>query len=111
SEQSLPGRKEPSESRAADLTVLRDWLAKLRAQDRSPERPDPGPEGSAATLQQPHGPPTTLVVAPTGPADCTTVTQAIRKASPNARILVRPGRYEEGMVLDKPLEIVGDGPR
>src|SRR5262249_49617964 len=28
-----------------------------------------------------------------------------------ARILVHPGRYEEGLILDKSLEICGEGPR
>src|SRR5262249_6604031 len=32
-------------------------------------------------------------------------------AQPGARIIVRPGRYEEGLILDKDLEICGEGPR
>jgi F-box protein 11 len=42
--------------------------------------------------------------------DFATVSAAIRKANPGDRILVRPGLYEEGLVIDKPLEILGDGP-
>ena len=34
-----------------------------------------------------------------------------KHAAPGARILVRPGVYDESVVLDKPVEIVGDGPR
>jgi parallel beta-helix repeat protein len=41
----------------------------------------------------------------------TTVSAAISAASPGDRILVRPGRYDESLVVDKQLEIVGDGPR
>jgi parallel beta-helix repeat protein len=37
------------------------------------------------------------------------VTEAVAAASPGDRILVRPGTYEGGIVLDKPLEIVGEG--
>jgi parallel beta-helix repeat protein len=41
--------------------------------------------------------------------DFATVSAAIKAAKPGDRILVRPGLYEEGLVLDKPLEILGDG--
>ncbi len=39
-----------------------------------------------------------------------TVSAAIAAAKPGDRILVRPGLYEEALVVDKPLEILGDGP-
>jgi parallel beta-helix repeat protein len=42
--------------------------------------------------------------------DFTTIGAAIKAAGPGDRILVRPGRYQEGLVVDKPLEILGDGP-
>ena len=42
--------------------------------------------------------------------DFATVSAAIAAAKPGDRILVRPGLYEEGLVVDKPLEILGDGP-
>ena len=39
-----------------------------------------------------------------------TITEAIEAADPGDRILVRPGLYHEGLVIDKPgLEIIGDG--
>jgi parallel beta-helix repeat protein len=38
-----------------------------------------------------------------------TIGEAIRAAAPDSRILVRPGVYHEGIVLDKPLELIGDG--
>jgi F-box protein 11 len=41
--------------------------------------------------------------------DFTTITEAINSADPGDRILVYPGLYEEGIVIDKPLEIVGVG--
>lgn len=40
----------------------------------------------------------------------TTVSAAIEAANPGDRILLRPGLYEEGIVIDKTLEIIGDGP-
>jgi parallel beta-helix repeat protein len=51
-----------------------------------------------------------LVVDASHGGDFTTVSQAIEAAKPGDRILIRPGVYEEGLVLDKPLEILGDGP-
>jgi parallel beta-helix repeat protein len=42
--------------------------------------------------------------------DFSTVGEAVKAANPGDRILVRPGLYEEGLVVDKPLEILGDGP-
>ncbi len=42
--------------------------------------------------------------------DFATVGEAVRAARPGDRILVRPGLYEEGVVVDKPLEILGEGP-
>jgi F-box protein 11 len=49
------------------------------------------------------------VVDQTGRGDHTTISEAIRAASPGDRILVRPGLYQEGLVINKPLEIIGDG--
>lgn len=55
-------------------------------------------------------PPTHVVDAFPRRGDFTTVAAAIEAAKPGDRILVRPGLYAEGLVLDKPLEILGDGP-
>jgi parallel beta-helix repeat protein len=55
-------------------------------------------------------PPTHVVDAFPGRGNFTTVSAAIEAAKPGDRILVRPGLYEEGLVMDKPLEILGDGP-
>lgn len=38
-----------------------------------------------------------------------TITEAINAAQPGDRILVRPGLYQEGLAIDKVLEIIGDG--
>ena len=42
--------------------------------------------------------------------DFATVSEAVEAAQPGDRILVRPGLYIGGLVIDKPLEILGDGP-
>ena len=50
------------------------------------------------------------VVDPMHHGDHLTITEAIEAANPGDRILVRPGLYPEGVVIDKPgLEIIGDG--
>jgi hypothetical protein len=41
--------------------------------------------------------------------DFATISEAIQAAAPNDKILVRPGWYREGIVVDKPLDIEGDG--
>lgn len=52
--------------------------------------------------------PPTRVVDPLHRGDYTTITAAIQAANAGDRILVRRGLYEEGLVIDKPLEIIGD---
>ena len=49
------------------------------------------------------------VVDPMHHGDHLTITEAIEAANPGDRILVRPGLYPEGLVIKKPLEIIGDG--
>ena len=41
--------------------------------------------------------------------DYKTINAAIAAATPGSRISIKPGTYSEGLVIDKPLEIVGDG--
>ncbi|HSD58025.1 MAG TPA: hypothetical protein VLB04_07565, partial [Methanotrichaceae archaeon] len=53
--------------------------------------------------------PKTLVVDQWCHGDHPTIGEAIAAAPPGAKILVKPGIYDEGLILDKPLEIVGDG--
>jgi parallel beta-helix repeat protein len=53
--------------------------------------------------------PPTRVVDPMHRGDHLTITEAIEAANPGDRILVRPGLYQEGLVMDKPLEIIGEG--
>jgi parallel beta-helix repeat protein len=62
-----------------------------------------------AEVTVPAGP-ATHVVDPRRRGDFTTIAAAIRAARPGERILVRPGLYEGGLVVDKALKIIGDGP-
>ena len=49
------------------------------------------------------------IVDPMGRGDFITISDAIRGADTGDRVLVRPGVYEEPLVMDRPLEIIGDG--
>ena len=65
---------------------------------------------SATTAAQPtKAARASYVVALDGSGDFSTLTDAVRRAPAGSRLLVRPGIYNEGLVIDKLLEIVGDG--
>ncbi len=64
---------------------------------------------SSAQSTSPSTARTSFVIALDGSGDFLTITDAIRRAPENARLLVRPGIYYEGFVIDKSLEIIGDG--
>jgi F-box protein 11 len=53
--------------------------------------------------------PPTFIVDPWHRGDFTSLSEAIKTVAPGTRILVRPGLYQEGLVIDKPLEIIGYG--
>ncbi len=55
--------------------------------------------------------PPTVIVDAMHRGDYATITEALEAVKAGTRILVRPGLYEEGIVIDKPVEIVGDGKR
>jgi parallel beta-helix repeat protein len=71
----------------------------------SPARGTPQAAPAAARTEPP-----THVVDAYHRGDFITVSEAIKKARPGDRILIRPGLYNESLVIDKPLEILGDGP-
>lgn len=51
-----------------------------------------------------------IVVSAGGGGDYFSIGDALRSAAPGSRLLVRAGLYEEGIKMDKEIEIVGDGP-
>jgi hypothetical protein len=52
-----------------------------------------------------------VVASAAGDGDYLTVTEALANVAPGGRVLVRPGVYEEAILLDKRVNLVGDGPR
>ena len=89
-------------------------VAEVRAPATIPQGAAAQPDTAAdrAGDQTPSGrnEPPTLSVDPWGQGDHTTIGAAIEAALPGTRLLVRSGLYEEGLLIDKPLEIVGQGP-
>ena len=79
------------------------------APSRAPAHAGSPRAGSAAPSSAPTAR-TSFVVAADGSGDFLTLTDAIRRVPAGAGLVVRPGIYDEGVVLDKSLEIVGDGP-
>jgi parallel beta-helix repeat protein len=53
--------------------------------------------------------PPTLIVDALHRGDHSSLTAALKAAKSGYRILVRPGLYREGIVIDKAIEIIGDG--
>lgn len=50
-----------------------------------------------------------FVVSANGSADFSSIGEALRNVAANARLIIRPGVYNESVVVDKNVEIVGDG--
>jgi hypothetical protein len=74
-----------------------------------PANPAAKMQVTPATVATPSVRRTTFVVALDGSGDFPTLNDAIRRVQAGSRVLVRPGIYNEGLVIDKTLEIVGDG--
>jgi F-box protein 11 len=54
--------------------------------------------------------PPSLVVDSMGRGQFRSIGDALREANAGDRILVRPGRYPESLTIEKPVELLGDGP-
>ena len=66
---------------------------------------------SAASYPVDRAEPPTRIVNQWGRGDHATLVEAVETASPGDRIIVDPGLYDGGIVIDKPLEILGRGAR
>jgi parallel beta-helix repeat protein len=99
-------------------TRMRDTFWHPPAEPRTLARQPENTARPRAAETEPVGParvtartePPTHVVDAYQRGDFATITAAIKTAKPGDRILVRPGLYQEALVIDKPLEILGDGP-
>jgi parallel beta-helix repeat protein len=84
---------------------MREFLDRLAPEERAVPVPAPTP------APPPPAGPVTATVGRNGHGQYATITEALRAVPPGGRVLVRPGRYLEGLVLDRPVEVVGEGPR
>ena len=98
------------------LWAVVSWALALRVltpeEARSLERPgrkrrnvEGVPAGSAGSF-----PPESIVVAREGDGFARTISGALEGAGPGTRIFVRPGVYREVLSIEKPVEIIGEGP-
>lgn len=103
----------PPPARKQTSPAPRAATAAKRATPPAPAASSPPPSSRGSSNPRAAAPsaPASFVVAPGGGGDFLTLADAIRRAPAGSRLLVRPGIYQEGLVIDKPLEIVGDGPR
>jgi F-box protein 11 len=79
--------------------------------ETQPSKP-PAKESSEQAAQRPSAknePPTCTVNQMPHRGDFTTISEAIEKSDPGTKIIVQPGFYQEGLVINKPLEIIGEG--
>jgi parallel beta-helix repeat protein len=83
-------------SDVAESTIVQEKSASAHSSEAAPR------------VSQKTEPPTHVVDA-FHRGDYATLTDAIKAAKAGDRILVRPGLYKEGIVLDKPIEIIGEG--
>jgi parallel beta-helix repeat protein len=109
--------------------AVRKAIAQLAARMRdafwlpppaAPARPARAGQAASSPAQAEQPATTARVIAKTEPpthvvdayqrGDFATVGAAVKAARPGDRILVRPGLYEEALIVNKPLEILGDGP-
>lgn len=85
-----------------------DGVAQSQSQQQSePSQHKTSPSTQVADTTQPYP---TLVVAPQGYAHYKTLGEALLHAEAGTRIVIHPGTYKEGVLLDKHVEIIGDGP-
>ena len=89
-----------------------NWRLRQRPEAAVEQEPETEDDSSGVSVEPPvpAGPPV-RVVDPMGRADHITIGEAIEQADSGDRILVRPGLYQEGLVINKPLDILGDGDR
>ena len=106
----LPGKRSkitkrevmPAKAMSNESTRAGSTTEQLRTES-SGQPADEGRGPSAKTE------PPTLVVDALHRGDHPSLTAALAAAQPGHRILVRAGLYQEGVVIDKPVEIIGDG--
>jgi parallel beta-helix repeat protein len=98
-----------------ELTVKKKTKPKQKSPKKAeqPTEATPLSSHSSAKTKTPTliNEPPTHIVHQMHRGDFASITEAIEAAKPGDRILIRPGHYIEDLVINKPLEIIGDGER
>ena len=71
--------------------------------------PSPPPATFTSSVSQKEAKPILMIVSSSGAGDYQTISQALHQAPPGARIQIQPGIYRENLIIDKPVELVGQG--
>lgn len=97
--QTAVGRRKPNAEGEQTDPALKIAAEPYEETHQNPQQPEPdvGDKGVIKVSRWSKG-------------DYRTLAEAIRNARPHARITVEPATYIEELVIDKPLEIIGDGP-
>jgi parallel beta-helix repeat protein len=95
---------------ALALSVLSTAELEHIKQDHSATVAAPVPPAITQTGQQrvPRNSSNEIIVSAWGDGDFTTLGEALNAATPDARVRVRAGVYHEGIVLNKPVEIIAE---
>jgi parallel beta-helix repeat protein len=88
----------------ADAPALTGPQRASSGSDKAPGRGKPRKTNKTAPREQP-----TVIVDTMKRGDYASISAAILGVQPGTRIVVRPGTYRESLVIDKTVEIVGDG--
>jgi len=93
-----------------DTARARDATAQTPS-GRTAQAPSGRARASGGTRAKAPADAGSLVASASGDGDYLSITEALANVTPGGRVLVRPGVYEETVVIDKRVNVVGDGPR
>lgn len=93
-----PSRRSRTPMLALRLTAMGALLALIGGTFALVSSPSPQPPG-----------PRTIIVAPDGTGDATTITEAVTSAHDGDTVLVRPGTYVEQVTITRDITLRGDG--
>lgn len=98
-----PAKRQKSKSSKARPPARKNRVSPIPGIEDKSETSIPT-QGSLSKTTQP-----TRIVDPSSELHHKNITEAIKAAKAGDRIIVRPGVYKEGLIIDKPLEVIGEG--
>lgn len=97
-------RQTPVTAAAAQLAPQSTAQNKIQSSKAQPAQTQP-PNAAAnkPAIQK------SFLVSADGSGDFVSIVEALKNAAPDTRLMIRPGVYNESVIIDKNVEIVGDG--